>query len=96
MVAGETVVITGVDAVLNGTYVIASTPTATTFTVPRTFSAAVSNKQLSGGNLATTTDCYVNGGIDPPKEKYIKIAQVLKAVEWGNYGWLAGASWKAR
>ena len=55
LVPGETVVVSGVDTVLNGTYTIATTPTATTFTVPKPFSAAVSNKQFSGGNLATIT-----------------------------------------
>lgn len=53
--AGITVTITGVDATFNGTYVIATTPTTTTFTYAKT-AANVPSTAVSPAGVATNVD----------------------------------------
>lgn len=68
LAAGMEVVITGVDAVFNGTYTIATVPTTTTFTYAKTnanvTSAAVSPVGSATSNLIHYTDYTV--GTDEP------------------------------
>jgi len=60
---GQSVVITGVDAVFNGTYTIASTPSGTTFTYAKTNADVTS--AASGGTVASDPAQYPVAGSYP-------------------------------
>ena len=60
---GQTVVVSGVDATFNGTYVIASTPTGTTFTFPLT--AANVTSGAATGTVASSDTQFPPAGSYP-------------------------------
>jgi hypothetical protein len=77
---GKTVSITNVDTTFNGTYIVLSVPTTTTFTYAKTATAvssaavtsswAVSKKKLDGGSATITTS--TNHGFQD--EKYVTVS----------------------
>ena len=54
LLIGNTVAVSGVDDTFNGSYVVASVPTATTFTYARTLSSSITHKALASGAATLT------------------------------------------
>ena len=61
LVPGASINVSLPDGLLDGTYTVVSTPTTTTLTYAKPFSAPITQKQLSGGNLATITTAFNHG-----------------------------------